>query len=202
VTTRGSSRRRSRRHGRARRLLRGTWGSVAAVLVAFAVALLLWTRGLAGSAAVEVPPLTGAGVAPVAEGPPTSASATPSAGASGGSGVPTTPGSGAGSLTGFGTLPPDGVHTFTPGPHTVTIVASGQLGTVGYVFKGQNGVTKKYNVSSLRVSRRVTGQTGLAALGVQVSYSGSTASCSIAVDGTVVVHYTASGPYRVVACIA
>ena len=178
---------------RVRRRLRRPSTVAALVTVVFVLALFLWTRGLSGSGAVVVPAPTGPGATPVAEGPGTAAAPGATGSATSGSTVPS---------RGLGTLPPDTAYHFTPGPHIVTVIATGDLGTVGYIFKGMTKQVTLHDVRSpFRMTRRISGTTDLAAVGVQVYYSGTSATCAVYVDGTRILGYTAHGPYRVVGCI-
>lgn len=168
------------------------------VLTAFAVALILWTRG--GPDTTALPPLVGDSALPVPGQSPGTAtgSAAPTDGATG----PGGPG-GTATSTLIPPLPTDEVHTFVPGPHSVALTASsssGRLRALGYRFRGHQA-TAIYNVRTpFRISDHVSGLNKLAAIGVQVDSRGGTATCSIIVDGRTIVTRSASGPGQVAVC--
>ncbi len=184
-----------------RRRLSGPSVLLLAVLVAFFVALLLWTRGGPGTSGLPpigtaaALPTPGQIIATASNGAAETPGASGSASGGGQGDVPT------GSL--LPSLPTDELHTFVPGAHDVILTASSSSGRVhalAYQFRGQK-IAAVYNVRTpFRVSAHVSGLNKLASIGVQVDGGGGTASCTIIVDGRTIVDRSTSGPGHVTVC--
>jgi hypothetical protein len=153
---------------------------------AFVIALVAWTDGLRGITAQP-----GSATGGISSG-----SAGPGAAVGSGSSSP-----GPASSSGPATALP-GVE---PPTHLVTLEArgDGRIGRISYVVDG-HGTTRTYSevASPFRRVFTTTRAQHVAVLSVQVGPDSQWASCSVTVDGRLVVTYTAHGAYAVVTCAA
>jgi hypothetical protein len=94
------------------------------------------------------------------------------------------------------------INTLGPGLETVAFRVTGDppIGAIGYQVQGQ-AAHALYSVAS-PMSVIVRARTGYRAIiTVAVRADGHSATCSIAINGSVRVTETARGPYRVVTCV-